>query len=333
MAPVFSLIKEVHLSEPLSKTIQHMKRANLILYSKTSSPRQLYIWRFNENENERGEADCLEFESNITAIGEWEDLLLVGDSDGYVTVLETNDLLGESSISPLTFDKSPIRKFCSENYVLTEAGNWYRLQKDAAANYKGIKLEFSSAVYDVLKFDSVLTWPLESLSLAPPNETLLCIGKGPCIALYREDHGLNLGKLASSALGFFKTEKPSTESVSMAVIERLDDAERGLHHLFSSNDLVIAVDNNRAQVLAIDPRHLVIIHLFKGYRDVVCWNDADGAFCLASNKRKVIEKWHPSLHSMLARSNFAADQKIVTSLGGSQLLLLKGDRTLQIVKF
>lgn len=326
----FTVAKELNVNEPISpKILKYIKQEEFIIFLKLTKPNNLYIWRFNDNS---GSPDCLEFEAEISALGQWDNWLLVGDSDGFVTVLEVYTLFGESAIIPILLDGSPVVKFC-DNYILTKLGRWFRLDQDLVKKLKVSKIEFDSHVKDLVKFDSLLSWPLESLSLTPPSETLLTIGKDPCIAFYREEQGLNLGKLAIAALGLFKvnSEKPSAlESITMAIVEKLDDSGRSLEYLWSCQNFVAAVDNNRAQVLIVDPKHMIITHIFKGYRDVICWNDSNDCLFLASNKRKILAKWSSSFEN-LCKISFASDELIVSSLEDGKLLLLKRDSVLQIV--
>ena len=342
-----TVVQELKVDDAINhKLVYHVPSSNSLLFVKQSMPNRLYIWPLDKDAAPDAESlDCLEFDSSITAIGECPGYILIGDSDGYVTMLSVGDMLGEPPAEPLYLDGSEVVKF-KDCFVQTKV-NWYRLNADYDASINDVinntpqpslkihRLEFPSQVNDLVRFDSLPSWPLEALSLNHPTETLLCVGEdSPCMALYREDHELNLSRLANVALSIFtkKKEAKKLESTSMLLVERLDDPGRKLNVLFKLGRYVVACDFLRAQLLFIEPVHMLIVHHLKGYRDVVCWEaDSNGGFYIVSNKRKVVEKW--STFECLSKDTFAPNLQVICALGEQRVIALKGDSTLQLLSF
>ena len=254
---------------------------------------------------DKKEANQLEFESDITLIGHFDNLLILGDSDGFICLLDDSDPIGRDVLfGPIQLSHSPLVSF-QENFIKDSNLEWYQLQRnlreDGSETFFFSKVTFDPPINFLMKTE-VVSWPLESMRVEQPvGQTVICAGTSPMLSLRREATEISLVKLATTALNIFNPKKkkklpPPTPDLIVAevdyeIIEKLDDPGREFSKLIPlSDDLIACIDARRAQVFILNPKLFILVKQFKGYRDslVHCFGDE---IVLVSNKRKILEIW------------------------------------------
>jgi hypothetical protein len=262
--------------------------------------KRLHIYNIGKKE-----INQLEFESDITLIGHFDNLLILGDSDGFVCLLDALDPIGKDVLfGPIQLSHSPLVSF-QENYIKDSNLDWYQLQRgsreDGSEFFSFSKVSFDPPINYLMKTE-VVSWPLESMRVEQPiGQTLICTGSSPMLSLRREATEISLVKLATTALNIFNPKRkkklpPPTPDLIVAevdyeIIEKLDDPGREFSKLISlSDDLIACIDARRAQVFILNPKLFILVKQFKGYRDslINCYEDE---IVLVSNKRKILEIW------------------------------------------
>jgi hypothetical protein len=260
--------------------------------------------RLHVHDIDKKETSQLEFESDITMIGQFDNLIILGDSDGYVCLLDALDPLGKEVLfGPVQLSHSPLISL-QENYIRDSNSEWYQLCKllkeDGVEVFSFLKVSFDPPINYLLK-TKVLSWPLESMKVEPPlGQSLLCASSS-MISLRREATTVSLVKLAASALSIFNPNRKKTAippnptlitgEIDFEVVEKLNDSGREFSKLeLLSEDLIACFDARRAQIFILDPKVFILVKQLKGYRDSLI-HSYGNILVLVSNKRKIIEVW------------------------------------------
>ena len=270
---------------------------NNITFIEKSDLKRIHVYNI-----EKSESNQLEFESEITVIGHFDNLLILGDSDGFVCLLDAFDPIGkEVLMGPIQLSHSSLISL-QENFIKDANSEWFQLQQRANENetFSFSKVAFEPPISYLIKTD-VVSWPLESMRVERPvGLTLICAGSSPMISLRREATEISLVKLATSALNIFNPKRkkiPSptpaliTGDIDYEIIEKLDDPGREFSKLIPlSDNLIACIDARRAQIFILDSKLFILVKQFKGYRDSLVHHFGD-KIIVVSNKRKVLEIW------------------------------------------
>lgn len=267
-----------------------------------------------------GEAVKLEFDSTLTAIDLTRTLIILGDDEGFVCILDKQQPLAECLFGPKRVLNQSITSIHG-NCIVSHGGACFFDPID----YSWSDLELGS-IKDAIILDGFSGWPLAMIDPSRKNDSPHCLHVGSEISISRVAKGPSLARMATAAISLFSrspvADMIEKSSRACTLVEKLGDNGRTIHRLTRLSDQFIAMfDDKKGHILLFDITHFLWLRLFKGCRDASCLLHAGCLFILA-RKRNLVQKLSARDWSVVDEYHFEEPQQLVDMFVQNDFVML-----------